>query len=640
MAKGRKQQGKSIRKSSRSRTPRAVPHRTALDKAQELIHEAFESEDPEYQVACAVGALRLSQDCADAYTILADYSSDPREALTLAEAGVQAAERQLDPEIFESGAGKFWGIAETRPYMRARMTRARSLWDNGEHERSIEELRKLLALNPDDHQGVRYMLASRLAERRSTDLLMELLEKYDEDSAAWYFTRALAAFQKEGDTPASRALLKKARKSNKHVEGLLRDRLGFAPPEPTIWTPGDSGEAAAYYQDYLGGWVETPGAITWLRQFAADMSRSRRRAKPAVGPLPAVKQRLLETVQRFGTEWQATVYRLPTWIEDAGNLVRPWSILIVDHTNNLIIGQEMTVDPPSPDMVFDELARAIESPLAGAAHRPSEIQVIESPLWETIQPHLEEIGIDCIFRNELDEISYIQEQMHQMFLSEQSTPGLLELPGMGERPVRGLYAAAAEYYRRAPWRTVSQETVIEVDCSAIRGFRSHPIYAVVMGQGHLMQGLALYDTLDGILIMQRRPSALDDDSVAPMPRSMSLSFSEAFEIAISDLLACEEHGWPVAGPEAYPLMMCVGKSSGSALSLPEPAEVRAVEACLLAIPRFVEKHDLRGQAVSEAVTVETSAGPLKLKLSWSPELDACGEDCEDCGDDCSSHCHH
>ncbi len=40
-----------------------------------------------------------------------------------------AGERALGPEVFETEAGHFWGVTETRPYMRARFGLARCLED-------------------------------------------------------------------------------------------------------------------------------------------------------------------------------------------------------------------------------------------------------------------------------------------------------------------------------------------------------------------------------------------------------------------------------------------------------------------------------------------------------------------------------
>ncbi len=71
------------------------------------------------RVDLARQALTISPDCADAYLLLAEEAaSSLEEARELLERGVAAGERALGPEPFEEDVGYFWGILETRPYMR------------------------------------------------------------------------------------------------------------------------------------------------------------------------------------------------------------------------------------------------------------------------------------------------------------------------------------------------------------------------------------------------------------------------------------------------------------------------------------------------------------------------------------------
>ena len=52
-----------------------------------------------------------------------------------------------------------WGILENRMYLRAICYKADSLLDTGEKDKAIGLYRLLLKLNPDDNQGIRYLLA-------------------------------------------------------------------------------------------------------------------------------------------------------------------------------------------------------------------------------------------------------------------------------------------------------------------------------------------------------------------------------------------------------------------------------------------------------------------------------------------------
>jgi tetratricopeptide (TPR) repeat protein len=123
-------------------------------------------------------ALAISPDCADAHVLLAEATEDPHEARRLYEQGVQAGERALGPEMFERDAGHFWGILETRPYMRARQGLAEVLWHLGERQAAIAHLQDMLRLNPKDNQGLRYTLANWLLAVGDDAALGRLLAQY------------------------------------------------------------------------------------------------------------------------------------------------------------------------------------------------------------------------------------------------------------------------------------------------------------------------------------------------------------------------------------------------------------------------------------------------------------------------------
>ena len=60
------------------------------------------------------------------------------------------------------------------------------------------------------------------------------------------------------------------------------------------------------------------------------------------------------------------------------------------------------------------------------------------------------------------------------------------------------FAAAAAFYREKPWRHVTADTPIKIECDK---FHSGPWYAVVMGQSGMTQGLAVYEDVDALRMM-------------------------------------------------------------------------------------------------------------------------------------------
>lgn len=234
----------------------------AADEAQEMMYNAWEASGAE-RIALARAALEISPLCADAYVLLAEEAAgSDAEAMALYIKGTAAGERALGDQ-FEELAGHFWGFLETRPYMRARAGLAVALWRAGDQEGAIEHYRALLTLNPNDNQGIRYLLASALLARNDLPGLKELLREHDEDgSAAWVYTRALVAFR-EQDVHADEIACE-AWEANRHVPAMLVGVERLAPSADGYIRMGGADEATAYIADNGAAWRAVPGAIEWL----------------------------------------------------------------------------------------------------------------------------------------------------------------------------------------------------------------------------------------------------------------------------------------------------------------------------------------------------------------------------------------
>jgi tetratricopeptide (TPR) repeat protein len=196
---------------------------SAIEKAQDLIYEAWEQSRQSARVALARKALGISPLCADAFNVLADAAKSPEEAQDLYARALEAAELALGPEGFQEYEGHFWGFLETRPYMRAKAGLAQALQQLGEDEAAITHYRDMLRLNPNDNQGIRYVLAACLLRRGDDDALKDVLAAYpDEYSTYWLYTQALLAFrERRGNDEGVVALARAARAENRHVPALL-----------------------------------------------------------------------------------------------------------------------------------------------------------------------------------------------------------------------------------------------------------------------------------------------------------------------------------------------------------------------------------------------------------------------------------
>ena len=241
-----------------------------VDQAQDVMYDAWECGDPKQRVALAREALDISPLCADAYVLLAEEAArSQEEALAYYKLAVEAGAEALGPDAFKEYAEHFWGFVETRPYMRARAGFAEALWVTGRRDEAIGHYKEMLALNPGDNQGIRYILASKLLEMgRTEDLKAHLKMHEDEASTDILYTRALVAYQ-DGDAKAVE-LAKFAWECNRHVSGILSGRIPKEEMANYI-TLGGKDEATSYVLANGEAWETTPGAIAWLEDMTRDL---------------------------------------------------------------------------------------------------------------------------------------------------------------------------------------------------------------------------------------------------------------------------------------------------------------------------------------------------------------------------------
>jgi hypothetical protein len=152
--------------------------------------------------------------------------------------------------------------------MRSMLAHALTLWQIGDRKPAIDELWEMLRINPNDNQGVRYILLSWLLAAGSLAELDLLRSRYKDDpTARWNFDIALHLFRSGGDNAASRKQLRAAFQSNAHIAPLLlRDNPYEGGDLPEFVSVGSEGEAQDYVLNSLIYWVETQGAIEWVEQ--------------------------------------------------------------------------------------------------------------------------------------------------------------------------------------------------------------------------------------------------------------------------------------------------------------------------------------------------------------------------------------
>jgi tetratricopeptide (TPR) repeat protein len=236
-----------------------------LQIAQELVKEASKASGAR-RAELARRALKASQDCPEAYVILAEETARSLEsARSLYEAGVKAGERALGEAFFRGDTDKFRSSPSAQSYIRARTGLARCLWSLGHRQEAIDHCVEILRLDPSDGQGTRYLLANWLLHEEFQEGLAGLFEAFrDDKETSWLYTRALWAFGQKGACDKADEYLQEALRQNPYVPSYLLGLKKMPGILPEGGESGDEREAISYIAEALDTWLKTDGALEWL----------------------------------------------------------------------------------------------------------------------------------------------------------------------------------------------------------------------------------------------------------------------------------------------------------------------------------------------------------------------------------------
>ena len=211
--------------------PEPVTEQTAktADDYLELAEDADTEEDA---LRFARKALKLEPDNLDAERMVLELSdTDPCTKIREYKRAVLRGTKQMEQQglMDEENIGRFWGILETRPYMRLRAAYARLLGEMGMTGRAAEEAEELIRLCENDNLGIRYPLMHWYAALELEDKAAALYRQFEErEETQMLLPLSVLYFKKEDWNKAGDYLRRLAgvnKDTAKFVRAVLNDAL-------------------------------------------------------------------------------------------------------------------------------------------------------------------------------------------------------------------------------------------------------------------------------------------------------------------------------------------------------------------------------------------------------------------------------
>lgn len=224
----------------------------AMDQAYELLEEAENTKSKKKAIKLAEEAYEICPDCFDAVIFRASLEDNQTKREELLNEGLEFEKDRLTEEgYFEEGnIGKFYGIFETRPYIRGLSCKVYNLNAQGKIKLAMEVCKEILRLNENDNTGIRYLLAAIYAYFEDEKELLSLYEKYPEESLSMLFP-LLALYYKMEKYEKAKEYLLKINKNNKNFIKLFKGTFEENEDIPSGYYSSDgSSEVAMYINNY------------------------------------------------------------------------------------------------------------------------------------------------------------------------------------------------------------------------------------------------------------------------------------------------------------------------------------------------------------------------------------------------------
>lgn len=237
-----------------------------LDEFDDLLdtHQSGEMNDQRY-IAELNRLIGLEPDFIDLHSHLSFTfleQDKPKKALDAALRGLAAGNR-LIPESF-SGAIE-WGYVENRPYLRALQGAMLAYVRLRRHKDAVTLIDKMLAYNPNDNQGSRYLLGSEVLRAGDKERAVNIFDEYADDYPPYCYELALLHILNKDWVKAATAL-RHGFSANSYIAEMLCGN--FNPIPLAIWHGTNFAEpetATDYIEMYGELWFRYPDVLAFVR---------------------------------------------------------------------------------------------------------------------------------------------------------------------------------------------------------------------------------------------------------------------------------------------------------------------------------------------------------------------------------------
>jgi tetratricopeptide (TPR) repeat protein len=185
------------------------------------------------------------------------------------EKGLLLASKVFDKQFEEENKGYYWGLNQTRPFIRMLLTKMDYLEEEGKRKEAIIVAERIIYLNEKDNNGVRDVLQRLYLMEKKFDDYIEIIEKFPDDySVSYFYNYALYLYIIEGaNHPDTEEAMQEAIEFNPFVLPYLTKKKKLGELNLNYYNPREEDGAQLYYEENIALWQTVYGVQNWLKKF-------------------------------------------------------------------------------------------------------------------------------------------------------------------------------------------------------------------------------------------------------------------------------------------------------------------------------------------------------------------------------------
>ena len=224
---------------------------TPLDDAYELLEKAETTKSKKQAIKFAKEAYEMCPECFDALLFQVDFEENALKREKLLNEGLEFERKRLDKEGYfeKDNIGHFYGIFETRPYIRGLYIKVLMLLKDGKIKQGMHICKEILKLNNNDNTGARYLLMAIYAFLENEDNMLKLYKKFPEEHLEMLFP-LFALYYKLGNDKKCIEYLNKINKSNPYFIKYFTDGITNESYIEDGYQKGKASEILMYFENY------------------------------------------------------------------------------------------------------------------------------------------------------------------------------------------------------------------------------------------------------------------------------------------------------------------------------------------------------------------------------------------------------